>query len=297
MHVSGLVGNAVSGIAFGSSPGDNLRARAESIERFWYHYGPSADMKVWRLDRSKGRIIVAKDTRKGPYRSDSSGLAVHTSQAMAIEAASLEFIERQSLVAHWSLGTPGQAVAIPEVLPPRMQKGYVELRDISLFHGIHVILALYSSTETTVKYSAGASASPNFGEAVRKALEECEQGHFLMEDNLERINSRRNLVDEIQDNYVTYNSPGTIHLWPAIERDYADKPKAGSQKALEILSSLDDPPFAVSDNVFWDGVQFHVCRIFSDSWYTGLHDTNRLPTAIQSIADITRRTREYVPFG
>lgn len=173
----------------------------------------------------------------------------------------------------------------------------VTLREISLFQDIHVVLALFSSREARVQYAAGAAASVCLNEATRKAVEECEQGHFLMDDNLERLKAGRKLVDSIQENYASHNTHETAHPWPTINERFTPAGSIPHATAAGTLSKLADPPFMISDSAFWDGVEFHVSRFFSDSWYCGLHDTARTPSAVQGLANASRHITSPVPFG
>ena len=286
------------GIGFANPDGER-RAAGEALERFWQQVGPSSDFKIYRLDDGEGHTLrVAADIETVDVVSDTSGLAIHIDRTLAIEAAILEFMERQSLISHWVMGTPSRRINHELILPPRLLSGEVCVREISLFDGVYVVLAIFGSKTGEVKYSVGACADRDLSSACYRALRECEQAHFLMEDNLERMLQGRQLFDNIQTCYVNSNSYETVTLWPKIGDDFvAEGFPVDLDGLLDIIGGISNPPYLALDAVYWDGVKYFICRIFSDCWFSGLLDTRRpcpeLPPSIKA----TRHLEIPVPFG
>ncbi|WP_376779562.1 YcaO-like family protein [Gleimia hominis] len=230
---------------------------------------------------------------------DSSGTAVDRNLSRAIEAACAEFIERQSIIAHWRLSTPGR----PIDRPCYFSNGECSLRDVSIFPGIYVVLALFRRNKgscSVVKYSAGASSSTNLNEATDKAVRECHQAYLSMQDNVFRRATGRLLMDRIQEEYLNANKATTVDCWPRLTSTESKLHTAhvNTGTALSVLQSVLEPPLLILDSIFYDGEPWYVARLMSDIWPAGLHD-NR-PSAIKALVRLTgieECRHDAVPFG
>ncbi|CAM5781347.1 MULTISPECIES: YcaO-like family protein [Brevibacillus] len=112
--------------------------------------------------------------------SDTCGVASHTSSDFALEAAFLEFIERQSLIHTWLTKKAGKLIPLnllnnidlkKIINMSRTYKGIQEfyLVDISITDEIKVVLALGFGKES---FSIGAGAHWNIMNAIERAMNE-----------------------------------------------------------------------------------------------------------------------------
>lgn len=96
-----------------------------------------------------------------------------------------------------------------------------------------------------------------------------------MADNLFRQATDRQLMDSIQDAYLSANSTESMKDWPLVEEKRNNReviPEPSESNAIDILVALENSVNLLIDVVFYDGIPYHVARIFSDSWPAGLHD-------------------------
>lgn len=292
------------GIGYGDGKNhDRFRAQGESLERFWHKYGPSNNISVYSIrgENEIESISFTKININNIYNIDTSGLAFHSSRKESLYSALLEFCERQSLIVHWKYGTNAQGISTMNLtsIPYNLQSGEVTLREISIFPGVYVVLALYSS-QSRVMYAAGASADFNLSAAVQKALRECSQGYLLMEDNLHRKNLGKNLMDNIQINYLNSNNPKTVLKWPVPNNSInsINGTTDGSFNTLsKFLMKQNNPLYVLFDNIFLSGRKYYICRFFSDSWFLGLMDTSRNDFLLYDNIEISRNITTPVPFG
>ncbi|GEB35566.1 MULTISPECIES: YcaO-like family protein [Brevibacillus] len=123
---------------------------------------------------------IFKDKDMHSSFSDTCGVASHTSSAYAIEAAFLEFIERQSLIHTWLTKKAGRLLSLKLlekqivcniIQMSKTYKGIQEfyLVDISITDDVHVVLALGFGKES---FSIGAGAHWNLLDAVNRAMNE-----------------------------------------------------------------------------------------------------------------------------
>ncbi|MDO5032915.1 YcaO-like family protein [Corynebacterium sp.] len=290
-----------SGIGFGTNQ-PKLRARAEALERFWQVHGPSNHAHIYNLEETNEPTQVVFDGTDANYV-DSSGTAIHTSPVQAILNAALEFLERLSIVAHWRFHTKGRSLAAPYDNPSQVYRN-IHVREISLFDGISVCLALNDSPSKRVKYAAGAAAGFTQKETAANALRECLQAILLMQDNLLRSGTKRQLMDEIQYAYFSANNPETVSQWPTIEttatlhQDSHIETVLSALLPIKTLKSLPNPPLLLLDKIFFDGTPWYIARIMSDYWPSGLLDCRT--QALKNLSQFSRRagfTEAPVPFG
>mgnify|MGYP000850849565 FL=1 len=293
-----------AGIGYGGKNSNNIvRARGESIERFWQKYGPSSDITVYSIgyEDTIQEILFSNIDTTDLNKVDTSGLAFHTYKEEAFNNAILEFCERQSIIAHWKYGTPAKEILIPEgiAIPKNLSNGDIYIREISIFPHVYVVLALYTSNGF-IKYAAGASAETSLHNAIGKAMRECAQGYLLMEDNVQRSAQGKKLMDDIQKNYIKYNNSTTINKWPPANGAILNIQKSSRGSIDDILHFLGEqthPIYVLFDNIYLLGEKYYICRLFSDKWFSGLLDTSK--EDFEYIANIktTRNISAKVPFG
>lgn len=239
---------------------------------------------------------------------DSSGTACHGTFDAALDAALLEFAERQSLIAGWRL----RASAVMEEMPlssfssPTMrqlaQAGRFTLVRPAVFENCAVAVVVWTATEcpeNQVRYCIGASAGWSDGEAVDGAVQECEQAYWNMAYNarFERIRSAG--FDEIQRAYLRGNTTATADCWGwrRIEPPDRARPRRYTADALldEICRSTSQL-YAVSGWLRVHDGLFHVARLVSPDYFLSMNDpVVETPAALSGSGPV--RNFDPLPFG
>lgn len=292
------VTNLASGIGFGE-PQSELRATAEALERFWQKRGPSDHAKIYSLSNAfnDDKLMVSEQAQNV---TDSSGTAIHRSLEKAIESACLEFIERQSLIAHWRFSTHGVELSMNNPAENDHPSETWRIYEISIFEGVYVCLALFSSPAKSTQYSAGAASGFHLQSTAEKALRECRQAILSMQDNLFRRLTGRPLMDCIQDEYLKANKPNTSEEWSnstALRVTIPSQLRRTPNNALELLANTTNPPLMLVDSLSYDGSPWYIARLLSNDWPSGLQDDR--PDALKTLS--TYLGNEFrpgpVPFG
>lgn len=199
------------------------------------------------------------DDAYAPSR-DTSGCSIHFDADQCFKRSLLEFVERQSLIACWALGTYSRKLILPNdakistlskinnVCTYLQRCGELHIADISVFEGVYVVLAAFSSNEeaSAVKYAVGASAHFSPEEAVSKAVLELYQGFVLMASLTDKGKVNHDLWGGLDGHMVKYakaNYSSTYSLF----RPFSEIDDASQSSPLYLEDYLMLPPHHALD--------------------------------------------------
>jgi ribosomal protein S12 methylthiotransferase accessory factor YcaO len=131
-----------------------------------------------------------KDVKHMPER-DSSGGSIHSIPSESYQRSLFEYVERQSLIAAHTFKYHKNSIllkseitrlktTIRQLIEYFTSIGKLYLADISVFDGIYVIAAVFSSDYGPVKYAIGSSGHLDPNKALEKAILELYQSFVLM---------------------------------------------------------------------------------------------------------------------
>jgi ribosomal protein S12 methylthiotransferase accessory factor YcaO len=256
--------------------------------------------------------LVYLNNRESPASAfpttDSSGTACHATFDAALDAALLEFAERQSLIAGWRLRAP----AVVEDMPSSMlssptlrqlaQAGTFTVVRPGVFDNCAVAVVMWTATEcpeNTVRYCIGASAGWSDAEAMDGAVQECEQAYWNMAYNARFERIRSAAFDEIQRSYLLGNATSTADRWAWRRIEPPERARSAEHAPGALLDEICGRTAHLYLAYGWLRVlegDFHIVRVVSPDYFLSMNDpVTETPTAFAGMGPV--RNFDPLPFG
>lgn len=258
---------------------------------------------------------------------DTSGCASHSDPEKTLEAAMMEFLERQNLTSCWIAEQCRYQINLDEFvfyLPSDLQQlincfmeaGSLYIVNSSLLFNCYSIMAIFiaHSDSQHVKFSLGSACCLSPFSAIKKALYELWQSFSLMSETHNRVEStayqlNRAKYGKLIRNFCDANQRETLQEFPYLARHAGPKlslPDYLSQPTLTLTSILQELR-TISDNVFYYSVMFpladqacFVGRVVSPDFFVSMDNQVTSFNLINAFSDrlaIQLNKKKPLPFA